>query len=71
MGFENDIRPLFSEWDRREMDWLFDLWSYPDVRARANQILERLEDQTMPCDRPWDDERIAKFSEWIKHGCPP
>jgi hypothetical protein len=29
-------------------------WSYQDVRENAGRILERLEDETMPCDAPWE-----------------
>jgi hypothetical protein len=70
-GFEADIRPLFTGRDRREMDFVFDLWSYDEVRAHAERILERLVDGTMPCDEPWPDERIALFRSWIHSGCAP
>jgi hypothetical protein len=71
MGFETDVRPLFREHDRYEMDYVFDLWSYDDVRRYADSILERVEDGTMPCDEPWPDERIAVLRTWIAAGCPP
>jgi hypothetical protein len=71
MGFANDIRPLFREEDREEMDYVFDLWSYDDVRAHADDILERVVDGSMPCDEPWPEERIGVFREWIDNGCPP
>ena len=71
VSFETDIRPLFTQWDRTEMDWLFDLWSYEEVKQRAPAILERLEEETMPCDVPWDAERIDRFRRWLAEGCPP
>ncbi|MCC7021535.1 MAG: hypothetical protein IT338_01835 [Thermomicrobiales bacterium] len=71
MSFATDIKPLFSEEDRKSMDFAFDLWSYDDVKAHADLILERLEDGSMPCDKPWPDEQIARFREWIAEGCKP
>ena len=69
--FDTDIRPLFRESDRLDMDFVFDLWSYDDVKANADAILERLEDRTMPCDAPWAVERIQLFRAWIDGGCAP
>ena len=71
VGFEDAIRPLFSDRDRYEMDFVFDLWSYDDVKAHARGILERLVDGTMPCDDPWPDERIALLRAWLDGGCAP
>lgn len=70
MGFAAHIKPLFRESDRQEMDFVFDLWSYDDVTSNAALILERLEDGTMPCDEPWDQERISAFRTWISEGYP-
>jgi hypothetical protein len=47
-GFEQDVKPLFREKDRLEMDFVFDLWSYEDVKTHAPDILDRIEDGTMP-----------------------
>jgi hypothetical protein len=69
-GFEHDIKPLFREHDRLNMDFVFDLWSYDDVKADAANILDRIEDGTMPCDAPWDAERIQKFRAWMDEGFP-
>ena len=41
VGFEQHIKPLFRERDRKSMKFAFDLWSYDDVRANAEAILER------------------------------
>ena len=71
MGFEADVRPLFRELDRYEMEFVFDLWSYDDVKQNAANILERIEDGTMPCDEQWSDEQIQVLRDWIEDGCPP
>jgi hypothetical protein len=67
-GFAQDIQPLFRESDREAMDYIFDLWSYQDVSAHADAILERLEDGTMPCDEAWPEERIELFRSWLAGG---
>jgi hypothetical protein len=69
-GFEADIRPLFREGDREAMEFVFDLYAYVDVRANADEIYERLEDGSMPCDGEWPEERLALFREWIAAGMP-
>lgn len=69
-GFARDIQPLFREIDREEMDYIFDLWKYEDVRTHAQNILERVEDGTMPCDEEWPQDRIALFRNWIDAGMP-
>ena len=68
--FAQAIRPLFRESDRDAMEAWFDLWSWDDVRDNAADILERLEDGSMPCDDPWDEERISLFRGWLEAGCP-
>jgi hypothetical protein len=70
LSFESDIRPLFREFDRSEMEWAFDLWSYDDVKENAGGILERLEDGAMPCDDPWPEDRVDVFRRWVQEGMP-
>ena len=70
-GFETDIRPLFRERDRNEMLDVFDLWSFEDVTANADRILERLEAGDMPCDGGWPVDHVRRFSDWIDEGMPP
>jgi Ferritin-like len=70
MGFEQDIKPLFREGDRKAMRFAFDLWSPDDVSTHADAILGRLEAGTMPCDGAWPAERIADFRRWIDDGKP-
>lgn len=69
-SFARDIRPLFRENDREEMIFAFDLWDYNDVSTHAHDILERLEEGSMPCDGEWPEERIALFQGWIEAGMP-
>jgi hypothetical protein len=70
-GFEQDIRPMFREYDRTEMEWAFDLWNHEDVRDNAEAILERLEAGDMPCDGAWSEEDIEKFRRWAQEGAQP
>jgi CDGSH-type Zn-finger protein/truncated hemoglobin YjbI len=70
VGFEEHIRPLFRERDRKSMEFAFDLWSYDDVRANADAILGRLQDGSMPCDGAWPPERVAVFRRWTEAGKP-
>ncbi|HKA48033.1 MAG TPA: hypothetical protein VKK19_00425 [Candidatus Dormibacteraeota bacterium] len=69
-GFEQDIKPLFREYDRAEMEWAFDLWDLDDVKDHSEEILERLEAGTMPCDGAWPREQAEKFRQWIADGMP-
>ena len=70
ISFEQHIKPLFREGDRRSMKWAFDLWSHDDVARNSEAILERLRDGTMPCDGAWSDEQIALFQGWAEAGTP-
>ena len=40
--FARDIQHLFRQDDREMMSYAFDLWDYQDVRAHAQDILERI-----------------------------
>jgi hypothetical protein len=71
VSFQADIRPLMREIDRDEMLYIFDLWDAEAVAGDAANILERLEDGTMPCDAPWDRREIDLFKRWMESGCPP
>lgn len=68
--FARDIQPLFRQDDREMMSFAFDLWDYQDVCAHAQDILERLEDGSMPCDGEWPEEQIALLRTWIEAGMP-
>lgn len=67
-SFEQDIKPLFREYDRENMTYSFDLWKYEDVKDHADDILDRLEEGDMPCDAPWADDQIALFRAWMDDG---
>lgn len=69
-SFARDIRPLFLASDRDSMKFAFDLWDYNDVCTHAADILQRLTDGTMPCDREWPEEQVAQFGQWVDAGTP-
>ena len=71
-SFERDVKPLFRERDRSTMLGLrkFDLWKRDDVAEHSDAILGRLEDDSMPCDRAWPDDRVALFRRWVDAGKP-
>ena len=80
ISFAADIRPLFTKLDIDHMESLLDLTDYEDVKAKADDILERLKGvggAVMPPppskggDGPWPAERIALFERWIAQGCQP
>ena len=48
----------------------FDLWSYDDVKANADPILEEVSSGSMPCDAPWPSEKVELLSRWIAGGMP-
>ena len=70
LSFARDILPLFRDSDRASMLFAFDLWNYNDVRTYAQDILERLEEGSMPCDGEWPEEQITQFQRWIEVGMP-
>jgi hypothetical protein len=71
LSFERDVRPLIRDKDRSSMLEAFDLWSYADVRAHQDAILDQLRAGHMPCDGAWPAERVAIFSRWIDGGSRP
>ncbi len=66
--YEKHIKPLFRAQDRQSMRFAFDLWSYDDVRAHAEAILDRVRNGTMPCDSAWPTEKVETFQRWISSG---
>jgi hypothetical protein len=71
VGFAAHVKPLFRQRDRQSMSFAFDLWSCDDVRARAAEILARLQEGSMPCDGAWPAERIEVFQRWTSTGMQP
>jgi hypothetical protein len=68
VSFATHIKPLFRQRDRQSMKFAFDLWSYDDVGPRADDILERLRNGSMPCDGAWPEEKVQVFQRWIESG---
>jgi hypothetical protein len=68
VSFEHDVKPLFRERDQASMSSHFDLWSYDDVSANADAILDVVEAGSMPCDGPWDAARVDTFRRWVEGG---
>ena len=68
VSFERDVKPLFRERDRGAMSFMFDLWSYDDVSEHADEILAALAAGNMPCDAPWDSDRVDVVRRWVEEG---
>jgi hypothetical protein len=71
VSFAAHIKPLFRQRDRQSMSFAFDLWSGEEVRARAADILGRLQEGSMPCDGVWPTEKIEVFKRWMETGMKP
>ncbi len=72
LGYAKDIKHLFRTSDVGAMKRQgLDLGSYADVSARADDILSRLQDGSMPCDGQWPQTSIDKFKQWIADGKKP
>jgi CDGSH-type Zn-finger protein/truncated hemoglobin YjbI len=68
VSFDQHIKPLFRERDRKSMKFAFDLWVYADVRDNAQAILDRVKDGTMPCDGAWPAEWVGVLDRWVQSG---
>jgi hypothetical protein len=72
LSYAKDIKPLFRSFDIDSMKRAgLDLGSYKDVQAAADKILSRLEDGSMLCDGPWQNEDVDKFRQWVTDGKLP
>jgi len=71
LSFAADIKPLFRQHDRQSMEKAFDLWSFDDVRAHSSDILEHVQNGSMPCDGAWPPERVQTFERWVQSGMAP
>jgi hypothetical protein len=69
-SFEQDIKPLFRDKDVAAMRWMFDLHDHQDVTQHADDILETVENGSMPCDAPWAPDQVATLKGWVDAGCP-
>ncbi|HEX4098916.1 MAG TPA: ferritin-like domain-containing protein [Pseudonocardiaceae bacterium] len=68
VSFAAHVKPLFRARDRQSMRFAFDLWSYPDVAANADAILDQIRAGSMPCDGAWPAEQIEVLARWIDGG---
>ncbi len=74
VSYAKDIKPLFTEVDRDHMSFMFDLWSYDDVKSNATSIYDAVSNQTMPppnAGGPWEQNKVNKFKAWIDGGFQP
>ena len=73
LSFAKDIRPLFrDELDVEVMKpFGLDLSSYEAVKEQAANIVERLEDGSMPCDESWPKSQIELIKQWMSEGMAP
>ena len=76
VGFENDIKPLFTDIDRDHMSFMFDLSSYDDVKNNADDIYDAVSNHRMPPppprdNGPWSQDKIDKFKAWMDGGFHP
>jgi len=72
LSFAADIRPLFRSSDIESMKPAgIDLSSYEDVKKKAQSIYARLSAKDMPCDGPWSNQSMQKFTEWMERGMKP
>jgi hypothetical protein len=76
--WDNEIKDFFNQLDVGCMRARgLDLSDYSSVKARAKGILKQLQDRVkdpntgMPKgDRPWPQDKIKKFADWIDDCCP-
>jgi hypothetical protein len=70
-SFAADIAPLFRPSDISAMRFRLDLTDHAEMTEHAAAVLDVVTDGSMPCDRPWPQERITLLRSWIDEGCPP
>jgi hypothetical protein len=71
VSFATHLKPLFRVKDRQSMLFVFDLWSYDDVRRHATTILDQLSHGSMPCDTPWPADKVEILRRWTTTGMNP
>jgi CDGSH-type Zn-finger protein/truncated hemoglobin YjbI len=70
VAFTTHVKTFFRERDRKSMQFAFDLWSYADVSAHADAILEQVRSGRMPCDGAWPAAKVDVLARWIDEGKP-
>jgi len=74
LSFDNEIKPLFTETDRDHMLFMFDLWSYRDVKANADDVYDAVANGRMPPAQvggPWSKDKVDLFKQWMDNGYQP
>ena len=73
LSYEKDIRPLFTATDQAHMSFMFDLWSYEEVKSKATEIYDAVSHQRMPPapGGPWSQDQIDTFKSWMDDGFQP
>ena len=49
----------------------FDLWSFADVVAHQDAILDQVRAGHMPCDGAWPAQDVSRLSRWVAQGSRP
>ena len=74
VSFDKDIKPLITETDRGHMLFMFDLWSYGDVKDNADDIHDSVSSGRMPPPQaggPWSKDKVDLFKQWMDDGYQP
>lgn len=71
LSYATDIKALFTPIDREHMNFMFDLWSYEDVKLNAADIHDAVSNHRMPPETPWPQNQIDTFKAWMDQGFPP
>jgi hypothetical protein len=78
-GFQEHIRPLFTDRDILAMSKAFDLASYEEVKSHATAIYDRIRGIGGPVmppppprgEGPWPQLQIELFALWLTDGYQP
>jgi hypothetical protein len=76
VSYAAQIKPLFTQMDQSHMAFMFDLWSYDDVKTNASDIYDAVSNASMPPppprgDGPWTQDKIDLFNQWMQDGYQP
>ena len=71
VSYETDIKPLMTEADHNHMEFMFDLWSYKDVKDNADDIYDAVSNGRMPPGGPWSKDKVDLFKQWMDDGYQP
>jgi hypothetical protein len=74
VSFDKDIKPLMTEVDREHMTFMFDLWSYNDVKDNADDIYDAVSSGRMPppvTGNRWSKDKVDLFKQWMDGGYQP